>query len=206
MRCKLSVLIPAYNTGELTLKALDSIPALPGIETIIIDDGSTDDTLDLIKIYQRANPQKDIKVSANITNKGVGYTRNRLLNLAEGEYILWLDSDDYLLPGTLHQFFPMLANGTDLVYFDIITADGKIFPLRANTRECYCGTTKFIRRAFIGDTRYPEIRVEEDKHFFRDLLKKNPTEHYTNRLLIYYNWPRVGSLCYKKERGELSCQ
>ena len=199
---KLSVLIPAYNTSDLVIKALDSIPIIPGLEIIIIDDGSTDDTFSRLSDYCWRNPSKPLTLYRNKQNMGVGYTRNRLLDMSRGEYILWLDSDDYLLPGTLYKFIPFL-NGTDLVYYNLITAAGGMIRLNPDNREICCGTTKFIRRDFIGDTRYPDIKAEEDKYFFRELISKNPTECYTDILLTYYNWPRVGSLCYLKERGEL---
>lgn len=96
----LSVIIPTHNRAQLIGDAIASAANLPGakIEIIVVDDGSTDETFDVVKslpfschyIYQE--------------QQGVGAARNRGLAHASGEYIVFLDSDDLLLPAkTLYQ-------------------------------------------------------------------------------------------------------
>ena len=90
---KFSIIVPTYNREEYIIKCIDSIldQTYDNFEAIIIDDGSTDNTDNLVKKYH----DKRIKYFKN-TNHGIGYSRNFGLNKAKGDYIFFLDSDDYL--------------------------------------------------------------------------------------------------------------
>lgn len=188
---KLSVLIPVYNMENLILRAIKSIPPLKDIEIIVIDDCSTDDTLEIVRLYQQYSPQ-NIVVLHNAENRGVGYSVNKGLDFARGEYVVLLGSDDYFID----LFVLDELDGTDLIYFDLQINDGTIFHLSDETKFNYCGSTKFIRREFIGETREPEIRQAEDKFFYQALMLKKPTEKFLNRVLKHYNYPREGSLSW----------
>ena len=86
-------------------------------------------------------------------------------------------------------------DGTDIVYFDLQVNNGDIWRLKEETKIRLCGSTKFIKREFIGNTRCPEGRLTaEDYIMYNELLKKNPTEKFTNIVLKHYNHPREGSL------------
>lgn len=170
------------------LKAIDSVPHRPDIEIIVIDDCSTDDTLHRLKTRQ------DIRLFYNTMNMGVGYTVNQGINRAKGEYIVQLDSDDYFTDNFL-TVMDML-DGTDMVYFDMISPNRE-WKINESTKRGYCGAVKFIRRAFIGDTRCPQMRHAEDWHFYRALLAKTPTEVFTGITVKHYNYPRVGSLTWE---------
>lgn len=99
MNCEkeISVIIPAYNAERTIKRALESIKnqtALSKIlEVIIINDGSTDKTKDIITTYQMENPEMNICV-INQENGGVSKARNAGLKVARGKYIALLDSDD----------------------------------------------------------------------------------------------------------------
>lgn len=188
---KLTVLIPAFNAENTILRAIKSIPPLKDIEIIVIDDCSTDDTLEVVRLYQQYSPQ-NIVVLHNATNMGVGYSVNKGLDFARGEYVVLLGSDDYFID--LYVLDEL--DGTDLIYFDLQINDGTIFHLSDETKFNYCGSTKFIRREFIGETREPEIRQAEDKFFYQALMLKNPTEKFLNRVLKHYNYPREESLSW----------
>ena len=92
---KYSIIIPVYNTSKYLKKCLDSIinQTYKDYEVIIINDGSTDNSLDIIKEYSSKN--KSIKYKS-IKNSGLSVARNTGVSLARGEYILFLDSDDYI--------------------------------------------------------------------------------------------------------------
>ncbi len=92
----ISVVITNYNYGEYIPKAIRSIltQTYPNIELIIINDGSTDNSDKVIKEILKNNPKQNIKY-VNRENKGIVYTRNEGLELASGEYISYLDADDY---------------------------------------------------------------------------------------------------------------
>ena len=190
---KVSVVIPVYNQESLIERAIRSIPRRDDIEIIVVDDGSTDDTWNkLVTIGIELNDPNFI-VLHNRKNMGVGYTVNRGLDIADGEYIVLLGSDDYFYTDEFLKAMEQL-DGTDLVYFDLKVNDGSIFKLTEESKRNLCGSTKFMRKEFVGDTRNPDIRQGEDWFFYDELLKKNPTERFTNLLVKHYNFPRKGSL------------
>jgi len=200
---KLSVIIPVYNQQDLILKAIQSVPKSDNIEIIIIDDGSTDNTLDTILDYMSIEGQgEQIKLLGNPENKGVGYTINRGLDAAIGEYIVLLGSDDHFLTNNLEQVLEQ-ADGTDLIYFNLRVNDGSILEINEETKNGYCGSVKLMRREFIGDIRNPEIRVREDLDFYNQLIAHNPTEKFTDIVAKHYNFPRENSLTAQFNRGEL---
>lgn len=190
---KVSVVIPVYNQESLIERAIRSIPLRDDIEIIVVDDGSTDDTWNkLVTIGIELNDPNFI-VLHNRKNMGVGYTVNRGIDIADGEYIVLLGSDDYFYTDEFLKAMEQL-DGTDLVYFDLKVNDGSILKLTEESKRNLCGSTKFMRKEFVGDTRNPDIRQAEDWFFYDELLKKNPTERFTNLLVKHYNYPRKGSL------------
>ncbi len=92
----ISVMMPTYNNGKYIKQAIDSIYAqnYNNIEIIVIDDGSTDNTKEILQQY------KNIKYFY-MEHKGISFARNKALECAKGEYIAFCDSDDYWLPNKL---------------------------------------------------------------------------------------------------------
>ena len=90
---KLSIIIPTYNVEKYISKTLDSIlkQEYNNYEIIIIDDGSTDNTLNIIKTYK----DKRIKLLSE-NNEGVSSARNKGIKEAKGDYLIFVDGDDYL--------------------------------------------------------------------------------------------------------------
>lgn len=92
---KISVIIPVYNGEKFIQECLDSITnqSLNEIEIICINDGSTDNTLDILNEYS----SRDNRIKIITTeNNGQGHARNLAINEAKGEYILFVDADDYI--------------------------------------------------------------------------------------------------------------
>ena len=188
---KLSVIMPLYNQENLFRIGLDSIPARDDIEIIIVDDGSTDNSLEEAKNYQM-NSKKNIVVLSNGTNKGVAYSVNRGLDVATGEYIVLLGSDgDYFVNLGIGMEY---IDGSDLIYFNLQVNSGEFW-------DVVQGSCKFMRREFIGDTRVPLLINCEDNAFFSLLRRKNPIEKHLGRDIMYkhYNYPREGSLAWQVE-------
>lgn len=94
---KVSVIIPVYNTEKYLKDCLDSVLAstLEDIEVIAIDDNSKDSSLEILKSYQTQFPNK-LKVYHNKENIGQGKTRNIGLKIAQGKYVSFVDSDDFI--------------------------------------------------------------------------------------------------------------
>lgn len=94
---KVSVIVPVYNSELYLRDCLDSLvnQTLKELEIIVVDDASTDKSFEIMMEYKRKYPDK-IKVFKNEQNKGQGASRNIGMSLANGEYIGFLDSDDYV--------------------------------------------------------------------------------------------------------------
>ena len=92
---KISVVIPVYNVEKYLEQCLDSVIAqsFEDIEVICVNDGSTDSSLEILKRY--ANNDSRIKIISQ-KNKGAGAARNVGIENAAGEYVYFMDSDDYL--------------------------------------------------------------------------------------------------------------
>lgn len=194
---KISVIVPVYNQEELVIKALDSIPKRDDIEIIVIDDGSTDNTWKNLCKYPY-----NLRLYKNEKNMGLAYTANVGYDVAIGEYIVLLDSDDYFITDEFIKVIDNELTGEDMIYFNLRVNNGDIWILNEDTKDLWVGETKFMKRNFIGDTRCPEeIRVNEDWYFYQDLKKKNPTEKFTNKTIKHYNFPREGSLTWDKANG-----
>lgn len=200
---KLSIIVPVYNQEELIIRALNSIPTRDDIEVIIVDDCSTDKTYENCIEWIQEHKEHDIKIYRLEENKGLGNAKNVGFNLAKGEYVNQLDSDDYLITEEYEKVIEEL-DGTDMVYCDIKINSGDIFHLSKETQSQYCsGCARFIKREFLGDTRCPTIRATEDWYLNDSLQKKPHTDKFTNIVAYRYNFPREGSLYDQFIKGEL---
>lgn len=198
---KVSVIIPVYNQQELVIKAIDSIPKRDDIEIIVIDDCSTDNTWHNLKVYQEANKNINLTLLYNSKNMGVAYTVNRGYDIAKGEYVVLLGSDDYFYTDKFEKIMQQL-DGTDLVYFNLQVNNGDIWKIRNDNKVFCCGSVKFMRREFIGNTRCPiNAKAGEDYYFYLELLSKNPSENFTDITVKHYNYPRENSLSSLRSKG-----
>jgi len=124
---KISVIIPVYNCEEYISDTIDSLlnQTYRDFEIILVDDGSTDNSCKLIKEM----PDRRIKLFFNDRNRGIAYTRNKGVELSNGEFIAFLDDDDIALPYRFeHQVTYMNEHpDVDLVggHLRRIDADGK---------------------------------------------------------------------------------
>lgn len=110
---KFSIIIPVYNVEEYIKKCLDSIFAQSekDFEVIVVNDGTKDNSMNIVKNY-------DVKI-INQENKGLSAARNRGVKEAIGEYIIFLDSDDYIEKNLFQEIKKSLKNDPDLVRFQI---------------------------------------------------------------------------------------
>ena len=117
---KISVIVPVYNTSMYLRKCLDSLvnQTFSDYEIIIVNDGSTDRSEEII--YQYAKSYSKIKYYSK-ANEGVSAARNYGLSVATGEYITYVDSDDYVTFDILEKMIKEVnANNLDIVTTDII--------------------------------------------------------------------------------------
>jgi glycosyltransferase involved in cell wall biosynthesis len=110
-----SVIIPCFNAEKWLAEAIDSClqQTYSHLEIIVIDDGSTDKSLEIIKSYG------DKIIWRSYLHQGGNYARNRGFDLSQGKYIQYLDADDYILPEKIEKQVSLLeATGADVVYSD----------------------------------------------------------------------------------------
>ena len=115
---KVSVIIPVYNVEKYLAECMDSIcgQTLKNIEIICINDGSTDNSLNILKRYAK-NDKRIIVLSQE--NGGLSVARNTGLNFVNGEYIYFCDSDDKLELTALEELYNRAkADNLDMLYFD----------------------------------------------------------------------------------------
>ena len=169
---KLSILIPAYNVERWLPRCLNSILSQveDDIEIVIVDDGSTDTTLQCANEF--AEKWNDIRVFSK-HNEGVGAARNYLLDKACGEFIWFVDSDDYIAEGALRHILSELNSTIDLLS---VSYNGGVFtPFEGSAIEYiqkgYINGylwTKIIRRSVIEDAhiRFDPQRYSQEDWFF----------------------------------------
>lgn len=184
---RISVVIPCHNYGRFLAAALESVAAQgdPDWESIVVDDGSTDDTATVAEDWRAAYPANVRWFSQD--NAGPGAARNRGADEATGEWILFLDADDVLLPGALARYRQTFA-GTRRASIIVAGAqtrrDGVVVDTRraaaadvdrirnfaAFVRGDLCpfnGGAVMIRRNVMDRLAYPEaISTSEDFVFF----------------------------------------
>lgn len=117
----ISIIIPTYNRVDFIIETLHSVEAqiFKNWECIIIDDGSTDNTEDVVRIYIKDKPSFSyFKRPANY-KPGANGARNYGFDLAKAPYVCWLDSDDLIFPEKLHkQYQAIVENNADLCVCD----------------------------------------------------------------------------------------
>lgn len=109
----ISIIIPSYNKKNFISETIDSVKTqtYQDWELIVVDDNSNDGSAEILKAIEKSDER--IRVHFNQQNKGGNYSRNRGLNDARGEYILFLDADDLLLPNCLKQRVETASNNPE---------------------------------------------------------------------------------------------
>lgn len=190
---KISIIIPVYNSEKYVARCINSILAqtYSDFELILINDGSKDNSLDVLKNYE----QKDKRIKViNQKNMGVAVTRNKGIELASGEYIALIDNDDYLDSTYLEEFisksdgFDVVVGGYKRVSEDKILFTKKITNLKWSKYENVAPWGKIIRRQFLLDNniKFFSYSIGEDIIFNMDLYT------LTDKVKIIdscsYNW------------------
>ena len=120
---EISIIIPVYNTSKYLPECLDSIlnQSFSDFEVICVNDGSTDDSLDVLRDYESRDGR--IKIITQ-KNRGAAAARNTGLENVSGNYVLFVDSDDYLSPDALEKLYDLaIKESLDLIIFKIINFD-----------------------------------------------------------------------------------
>lgn len=218
---QVSVIIPVYNTEKYLNKCLDSIlnQSLKNIEIICINDGSTDSSLEILKNYQIMDDR--IKI-INKNNEGQGIARNIGINEAIGEYISFVDSDDFIKEDMLEKLYnSCINNNLDIAMckvasFDELTNEindslwyyslgvfndfEKTVFSHKDTRDFTCEISvtpynKLYKNSLIKkyNIKFAENLIFEDEVFFYDVYLKARRVSIVDETLYYYRMNREGS-------------
>lgn len=207
MRPKVSIIMPAFNTGDYLPEAIASALAQsePSLEVIVIDDASTDNTAE---VARRINDER-VRLLINSENRGPGFSRNRGLASARGEWIALLDSDDWYAPQRLERLLTVaVKEDLDLVADDqFMVKDGEKQPWSSKWRRrglekgpprridvnsfvaLDLGMKPFFRRAFLtqhGITFDNSLKFGEDYLFILDCLLRNARSMLIPEGYYYY--------------------
>ncbi len=218
MKSKISVIIPFYNAVLYAARCLDSIIAqdigIEHLQVICVDDASTDDTVAILKSYQKRYPDS-IEVIESSVNKRQGGARNLGIKAAKAEYITFVDSDDWIEKDMYSKMYnTMLQNPCDFVYCRHIRDNGKSGNLylkederRTEEQDVYVNIEesqagdflvsdvvgsgvwdKLFRKSFFieNDIVFPEGIVYEDIYFAALLYMYARTLCILNEKLYHY--------------------
>ncbi len=173
---KLSIIIPVYNVEEYLKDCLNSVlkQRFTDYEVICINDGSTDNSLQILNEYKLKYPQ--IKI-IDQENKGLSAARNKGIEKATGDYILFLDSDDWLVDNALE----MLANA--IVDEDFIVFNGKRFIEDSGVEEADMGVEE---KELSGWGYYNKYALQSRKfHFVCVVLRAYKRSFLLNNNLFF---------------------
>ena len=123
---KISVILPVFNAEKYVKQSVESVlnQTFDDFELIVVNDGSTDSTSDILKSFADSR----IKI-INQSNQGPGAARNHALEMVNGKYIMFLDSDDWYSPDALEiSYNEAVKHNTDVTFFQMINYnDGEVY-------------------------------------------------------------------------------
>lgn len=199
MNPKYSIIIPSHNGEKCLGKCLDSVVSQKfyNYEILVIADACTDKTVEVAEKY----PVKLFEVDF----KRDGLTRNVGLDNASGDWVLFLDHDDWWL----HEYvLNQLDKQTythpemDILYFSFIWKGMGYY--RQTTENNYIAVwNKMYKRSFIGDTRFSDIPNWSDTDFTDALNKKIGNRLFWDMPMYYYNYLYEGSINAQYAKGEI---
>lgn len=193
---KVSIIIPVYNVEKYLRKCLDSIvnQTIKDIEIICINDGSTDNSLDILKEYQRNDKRIHI---INQENAGVAIARNKGLDIASGKYIMFIDSDDYVDSKYVETPLKHIEKtNSDIVQFAVYCVINDTPVPRWDTFLINCLSQTNVYKLsdlinfqhFIYDKIYKRDFIEKNK--IRFIPKLKTAEDGIFNLMCLYNTPK----------------
>ena len=172
---KISVVVPVYNAEKYLAKCIDSVlkQTYTDWELILIDDGSTDGSADIV---DRAAAGDGRIIAVHQKNAGPGEARNCGIDVASGDYVVFLDSDDYIAP----EYFALLekkAFNCDLVFIDVLQVDpnGKELAEERMSRYQEWDKDRILRSQMTGKIPWGGVR----KAVSVELLRRNNIRYTT---------------------------
>ena len=213
----ISIIVPVYNSEKTLARCLDSIlrQTYSDYEIILIDDGSIDSSFCIIEKYATSHPNI---VAIRKENGGVSSARNKGLDLAKGDFVCFVDSDDYIEPNYLEDLHNCISNNdTDIALCLISRSNAKvsstnisynskddiIISILNNDEQNAGPCNKLFRKDIIGNLRFAEdIFLGEDTLFCVEYAKKCSTAIRINKVLYHYEMPTC-SIQYRTDNNKI---
>lgn len=199
---KISILIPAYNVEKYLPTCLDSVlgQTYQDLQVVIIDDGSKDCTLEVCKNYSKKDDRIEYYTQEN---QGVAVTRNNLLDKVKGDYLLFVDADDWIEPNMIEfLLYKMHESQADIVTCGNVINDDSIsneYSERILTQnnaierflyhQEFRGSlwNKLIKTKLLTNCRFDDrISYGEDALFTWSIIQNAIRITYTDRQLYHY--------------------
>ena len=212
----ISVIVPVYNAESILRRCVDSIlkQSYQSFEVILIDDGSEDNSGRICDEYSKIN---DRICTVHQSNQGVSAARNRGLDIAKGEYIAFIDSDDYVDSDYLKVLYNgIVSYGVDMCMTSLHVNQVKD---RATLLNCNCDVisailgkdfgnnagpfNKLFKRSIIGSLRFDKhVYLGEDTLFDVEYAKRCKNGVFINEVLYHYDQP-TSSVSYMRNAAKL---
>jgi glycosyltransferase involved in cell wall biosynthesis len=203
-----SIILPTFNRAHLIARAIESALAqsFRNFELLIVDDGSTDETWDVVS----EDVRKDSRLRYHFaTNRGLAVARNLGIAMSRGEYVTFLDSDDEYLPEhlTLRAAYLQENPNVDLLHSGIeivgdeYVADKHDPTKRIHLSECVVGGTFVVRKELalkLGG--YRDVPYGDDTDFFERALRAGAVIQKVEYPTYRYYRNEADSLCAIVER------
>lgn len=205
-KMKISIVIPVYRVESTLPQCIDSIVAqsFGDWEAILVDDGSDDHSPEICDRYAASDPRISVIHKAN---GGLSSARNAGIQAARGEWITFIDSDDYIEPGTLASLAEVAASNpkAQLIEYPAVCLEGGSNEHRLELddatftdpaqywieTQAYMHTyawNKMMRRQLMAEIRFPVGKKFEDTLTLPHILKQRPTIVTTSRGLYHYTY------------------
>lgn len=196
-----SVIICTYNRANLLKRALNSLlkQTFLDFEVILIDDGSTDNTKEVVRPYL----EKFKNFAYYQVNKGIAEARNLGISLAKGKYCTFLDSDDEYFENHLETRFEILSSNPniDLLHGGVQIIGNEYVPDKINPNkqihlsECVIGGTFFVKTEVALALKGFRRQYSEDSDFYERTLKSGYLSEKTDLKTYKYYRDTADSIC-----------
>lgn len=214
MTPKISIVVPVFNTEKYLNECINSLinQSLKNIEIILVDDGSTDNSLEICNKYAKIDARV---IVLKQMNKGAAAARNTGLDIAKGEYIGFVDSDDWINEKMYNILYSKAKeHDADIVTCNIekrcktgaiilfsidkseymISKNDAMSILLENQRITYSPCNKIYNKKLFENLRFSEGIILEDKDLLYRLVDKANRVYYVGQPLYYYRYVENSTL------------
>lgn len=220
MKSKFSIIVPVYKAEKYIRRCVDSIlnQTFGEFELILVDDGSPDNCGRICDEFA-ASDSRILVIHQE--NRGVAIARNNAIDLAQGEYLLFVDSDDFLQDKLLHELNECISvHNSDVIIFgynvhdengmrEVVHEQCSLPEIKEKlVAHIWAGMpwNKCFNREFFGDSRFPEKMLYEDYYLMPSVIYQAKTINVIGKSLYNYNCCNENSITKKEDSYHRYCK